>query len=414
MKKVYVVGTCDTKYRELQFVRDAIETVGFPAALVDVSTVYGSHEADFTAREVARFHPDGELAVLGLTDRGKAVAAMGEALTAFLAARDDVAGVIGLGGGGNTALVTQGMRALPIGLPKLMVSTIASGDVSPYVGACDICMMYSVTDIAGINSINRVVLTNAAHALAGMARHAVAPDMGIRRALGLTQFGVTTGCVDQLRAKLGDACECIVFHATGIGGQTMEKLVDSGFLSGVLDITTTEVADHLFGGVLACTDDRFGALARTKVPAVVSCGALDMINFGPLATVPERYRDRLLHAHNPQVTLMRTTPEESAECGQWIANRLNLCDGPLRLLIPEQGVSAMDKPGMPFHDPIADRALFDALEKHLLQSASRRLVFVPFHINDPGFADAVVAQFFEAANEVENFFADFRERSRKS
>jgi uncharacterized protein (UPF0261 family) len=393
MKRIYVVGTCDTKEHELQFVKAAVKSAGQAAVLVDVSTVGQGGGVDVSSAEVAEHASGGRHAVLGLNDRGAAVAAMGEALGRYLLTRDDIGGVIGLGGGGNTALVTQAMRALPIGVPKLMVSTIASGDVSPYVGACDICMMYSVTDIAGINSINRVVLGNAAQAIAGMARDRIATDQSAKPSLGLTQFGVTTACADRVRAALESDYECMVFHATGTGGQTMEKLTDNGFLCGQIDLTTTEVADYLIGGVLACTDDRFGAIARTRRPSVISCGALDMVNFGPRDTVPVRFANRHFYQHNAYVTLMRTTAEENEQIGAWIAGRLNQCDGEVRLLIPEAGVSALDSPGMPFHDPRADRALFDALEKNLQQTATRRIAYTPFHLNDPQFARELVATF---------------------
>jgi uncharacterized protein (UPF0261 family) len=298
-----------------------------------------------------------------------------------------------LGGGGNTALVTRGMRALPIGVPKLMVSTIAAGDVKPYLGPSDICMMPSITDVAGLNSINRRVLANAAHAIAGMAMHSSSIPAEHRPCIGLTQFGVTTACVDQVRTRLDQNFECMVFHATGIGGQTMEKLADSGLLGGILDITTTEVADLLVGGVLACTQDRFGALQRTKIPCVLSCGALDMVNFGPRESVPAAFDGRRFYMHNPQVTLMRTTAEDNERIGAWIAERLNACEGRVSLLVPERGVSALDAVGMPFHDPVADRALFDALERHLKRSANRQLRFLPLHINDSRFAAALVEEF---------------------
>lgn len=397
MKTIYVVGTCDTKERELQYVKAAITETGIHAILVDVSTQGHSDTADIGPDEVASQHPGGREAVLGLHDRGAAVTAMGAALAAWLGTRDDIGGLIGLGGGGNTALVTQGMRALPIGVPKLMVSTVASGNVAPYVGPSDICMAPAITDVAGLNRINRVVLANAAHAIAGMARYPVSsgPDVAERPVLGLTQFGVTTACVDQVRAALDASFECMAFHATGIGGQTMEKLADSGFLSGVLDITTTEVADYLNGGVLPCTEDRFGAIQRTGLPCVLSVGALDMVNFGAMNTVPLHLKGRKFYEHNAQVTLMRTTPEENARAGEWIAHKLNQCQGPVRVLIPEGGVSALDAPGMAFHDPSADRALFDALDKHLVVTPQRRLVYAPHHINEAAFAWLLVAQFLE-------------------
>ena len=248
--------------------------------------------------------------------------------------RDDVAGALGIGGSGGTALVAPGFRTLPIGIPKLIVSTVASGQVGGYVGASDITMMYSVTDLAGLNRITRVILSNAAGAIIGMvqARERQAERSGPtddRPAIGLTMFGVTTPCVRMLEAALTNEFDCLVFHATGTGGQSMEKLADSGLLSAVLDITTTEVCDYLLGGIFPCTDDRFGAIARSKLPYVGSCGALDMVNFGPPETVPDRYAGRLLYRHNPHVTLMRTSPAENAQIGAWIGERLNRCEGPV-------------------------------------------------------------------------------------
>lgn len=388
---VYVLGTCDTKGAELAYARDLIAAQGVPARLIDLSTRGRSALADVVPEEVAASHPDGPGAVLGRSDRGEAIAAMGEALARYLATRGDVSGALGLGGTGNTALVTRGMRALPIGVPKLMVSTVAAGDVAPYVGASDIAMMYSVTDIAGLNDISRQVIGNAAHAIAGMAKWRPPRIESGRRGLGMTMFGVTTPCVEQLRAALEPEFECFVFHATGVGGASMEKLVDSGLVAGVLDVTTTEVADHLVGGVFACSDDRFGAIARTGVPYVGAPGALDMVNFGAPETVPAKFEGRRFHVHNPQVTLMRTTAAENAAFGEWIGARLNACEGEVRFLLPLGGVSAIDAPGQPFHDPEADAALFEALRRSVTPSARRRLVETPFHINDAGFAAAAVA-----------------------
>ncbi len=391
--RVYVAGTCDTKRRELAYVRDLIAAEGVVAVLVDLSTSGSTADnADFPARTVAGHHPDGAAAVF-TGDRGSAVAAMAEAFRRFILTRKNVAGLIGLGGSGNTALVTPAMQALPVGVPKLMVSTVASGNVSAYVGPSDIAMMYSVTDIAGLNRISRRVLANAAHAIAGMARANAPPAEDDRPAVGVTMFGVTTACVASVTAQLESRFDCLVFHATGTGGAAMEKLADSGLLAGIIDVTTTEVADLLVGGTLACTEDRFGAVARTGLPYVGSCGALDMVNFGARATVPERFSARTLYIHNPQVTLMRTTAEECARIGAWIGERLNRCEGEVRFLLPLGGVSAIDVPGAPFFDPEADAALFSALESTIRQTARRRLVRVPHAINDSGFADALVQNF---------------------
>jgi uncharacterized protein (UPF0261 family) len=317
---------------------------------------------------------------------------MGLAFAEFLRRQTDLSGVIGIGGGGGTSMITAGLRELPLGLPKIMVTTMASGDTAPYVGISDLILMPAVTDLAGLNRISRRVLHNAGGAIAGMA--AVAPpEAEGKPALGLTMFGVTTPCVTEITARLRGEYDCLVFHATGTGGRSMEKLAESGLLSGFLDMTTTEVADLLCGGVLACTEDRFGAVARTGLPWVGAPGALDMVNFGTPDSVPARFAGRLFYHHNPQVTLMRTTAEESRRIGAWIAGRLNLCEGPVRLLIPEGGLSALDAPGAPFHDPAADAALFAALEAGLNPGPDRRILRLPHHINDPAFAEAAVAAF---------------------
>ena len=399
MTRAYIVGTLDTKGAELLYIRDLLAADGVPACVVDVGTGGADRPAgvDASAAEVAAHHPDGADAVLSLDDRGQAVAAMGEALARFLPTRDDIGGVIGAGGSGNTALVSIGMQALPIGVPRVLVSTVASGNVAPYVGPNDITMMYSVVDIAGLNRISRVVLANAAHALAGMMRGEV-PAVEDKPAIGLTMFGVTTPCVDQVRAALEARHDCLVFHATGTGGRSMEKLVDSGLVLGCIDSTTTEVCDHLMGGVFSAGADRLGAFARTGLPYVGSCGALDMVNFGARETVPAQYEGRTFHIHNPNVTLMRTTADENRAMGEWIGAKLNACKGPVRFLIPEQGVSLIDAPGMPFHDPDADAALFEALERTVRQTDTRRLIRLPLHINDADFAQALVESWTEIAS----------------
>ena len=298
--KAYIVGTLDTKGEELLYIRDLLAADGVQSCVVDVGTGSAARPpgVDVSAAEVAARHPDGADAVLTLEDRGQAVAAMGEALARFLPTCADIGGVIGAGGSGNTALVAQGMRSLPIGVPRVLVSTVASGDVAPYVGPNDITMMYSVVDVAGLNRISRVVLANAAHALAGMMQ-GEAPAAEDKPAIGLTMFGVTTACVDQVRAELEARYDCLVFHATGTGGRSMEKLVDSGMVLGCIDSTTTEVCDHLMGGVFSAGGDRLGAFARTGLPYVGSCGALDMVNFGARETVPAQYqRPHLPHSQS--------------------------------------------------------------------------------------------------------------------
>jgi uncharacterized protein (UPF0261 family) len=391
--RVYIIGTLDTKEAELRYAKRLVEKAGVKTVLVDVSTMAHKAKADVSALDVAGFHPKGHAAVLGLNDRGAAVSAMADALAGFLAGRGDVGGVLGLGGSGNTAIVTAGMRALPVGVPKLMVSTVASGNTAAYVGPSDIAMMYSVVDVAGLNAISRKVIGNAAHAMAGMALHAVRRVTTDKPSVGITMFGVTTACVTQIREQIGAAHECFVFHATGTGGQSLEKLVDSRMLDSVIDITTTEVADRLCGGVLACTDDRFGAMIRTGIPYVASVGAVDMVNFGARETVPEKFAGREFYIHNPQVTLMRTTASENRAIGAWIVERLNRMAGPVRFLLPLKGVSAIDAPGQPFHDVEADRALFAAIREGWLHQRNRKLIEVDAHINDAAFAREVVKQF---------------------
>jgi uncharacterized protein (UPF0261 family) len=394
MRKVYVIGTCDTKGEELRFACACIARAGARPVLVDVSTAKPDDAADVTAATVAAHHPQGTAAVLGLTDRGKAVSAMGEALKHYLLSRKDVGAVLGLGGSGNTAIVTEAMRALPVGLPKIMVSTLASGNVAGFVGPTDIMMMHAVTDIAGLNAISRAVIGNAAHAAAGMVSNRVPKARKSRPTVGYTMFGVTTTCVNEIRRRLEPATESFVFHATGTGGQSFEKLAESGFFDGVLDITTTEVADYLVGGVLACTADRFGAFIRHAIPYVGSVGACDMVNFGARETVPPQFARRKLHVHNAHVTLMRTTPEENARIGAFIVERVNRMAGPVRFLLPLKGVSAIDAEGQPFHDPAADAALFDAIRRGWAKARNRKLIELDLNINDPAFA-AVAAKAFK-------------------
>jgi uncharacterized protein (UPF0261 family)/ABC-type branched-subunit amino acid transport system ATPase component len=397
-RAAYVAGTFDTKGRELMYLKQCLEKRGLRVVTVDLATSGKPSSASVHPREVARHHPQGETAVF-TSDRGSAVTAMALAFEHFLLARRDVGGLMGAGGSGGTTLVTQGMRALPIGLPKVMVSTMASGDTRAYVGPSDICMMYSVTDVSGINRISERVLANAANALAGMMSHASSAQASATKpAVGLTMFGVTTPCVQAVTRQLGESHDCLVFHATGVGGQSMEKLADSGLLEGVIDVSTTEVADEIVGGVLSAGPDRLDVFARRALPYVGSCGALDMVNFGAWDTVPERFRGRRLYRHNPSVTLMRTTAEECRAIGEFIARKLNAMQGPVHFLIPEGGVSAIDKPGQPFHDPEADRALFAGIESQFRAGPQRKLRRLPHHINDDAFALALVAAWRECAS----------------
>lgn len=390
----YVAGTFDTKGRELMFLRGCLDRLGVKTVTVDLSTTGKPSPATVGPNEVARHHPRGAHAVF-TGDRGASVEAMAAAFERFIATRRDLGGIISAGGSGGTALATPAMRRLAIGVPKVMVSTVASGDVKPYVGPSDICMMYSVTDVSGINRISERVLSNAAHALAGMIQNGQR-ETGrgeTKPAVGLTMFGVTTPCVQAVMKHLEERYDCLTFHATGTGGQSMEKLADSGLLSAVIDITTTEVADEIVGGVFSAGPERFESIIRSRIPYVGSCGALDMVNFHAMETVPAPFRQRNLYRHNSNVTLMRTTPEECTRIGEWIVARLNRMEGPVRFLIPEGGVSMLDAPGKPFWDPAADKALFGTIERLFRPTATRRLVKLPYHINDAGFVDGLVAQF---------------------
>lgn len=393
---VLVAGTLDTKSTELRYMRDLVRAAGLPVRLVDLSTSGGHSGAEIPAHQIAAFHPRGAAGVF-TGDRGTSVAGMTEAFLRWMERQDGVMGVLSAGGSGGTAIVAPAMRSLPVGVPKLIVSTVASGEVAQYVGPADITMMHSVADVQGLNAITEEVLSNAAQAMVGMvsARRAVPARKATKPAIALTMFGVTTPAVSQVTAALKDDFDCLVFHATGIGGQSMEKLIDNGKVEGVIDLTTTEVCDMLMGGVFPATEDRFGAVIRRRMPYVGSVGALDMVNFGAPATVPEKYRDRLFYEHNPQVTLMRTTPEECTRIGRWIGGRLNEMEAPVRFFLPEGGVSALDQSGQSFDDPDARHALFTALEDTVRQTSTRQLIRLPQHINDPKFAAAVVSAFRE-------------------
>lgn len=392
---VYVVGTFDTKSKELNFIRDRLLNNGIRARTVDLSTSGKPSSADVPPHVIAAYCKSGAGGVF-TGDRGASVRAMSEAFEAWIQRQRGIGGIISAAGSGGTALATPAMRALPIGIPKVMISTVASGDVGQYVGPSDIMMMYPVTDVQGINRISRQVLANGAMALAGMVKNAatkqeLAGAATDKPALGLTMFGVTTTAVQQITAQLEERYECLVFHATGVGGRSMEKLADSKMLTAAVDLTTTEICDMMMGGVFPATEDRFGAFIRTQIPYVGSVGALDMVNFGAPETVPEKYANRRFVEHNPQVTLMRTTAEENVRMGGWVAERLNEMNGPVRFLLPEGGVSALDAPEQPFHDPDADRALFDAISSTFQETGNRRLIRLPHHINDPAFTTAVVA-----------------------
>ena len=404
-KTILLIGTLDTKGDEYAYVQGLIEQRGHRVLLMDAGVFGGpspSPVPDVEAARVAEAGGGGLETLRTRGDRNEALVVMTRgcvALARELFAEGRFDGVLGLGGSGGTALATAVMRELPVGVPKVMVSTLASGDVGAYVGSSDIAMLHSIVDIAGLNRVSRRVLGNAVGAVCGMAEQAL-PEAADRPLVAATMFGVTTPCVTRVRERLEAAgYETLVFHATGSGGRAMETLIASGLIAGVADVTTTEWADELAGGMLGAGPHRLEAAGRRGVPQVVSCGALDMVNFlGASEAVPARFRNRRFHVHNANVTLMRTTPEECATIGRVIAEKLNGATGPTTLLLPLRGVSAMDKEGAPFHDPDADAALFDALRRHV-RTPPVELVELDLHINDPVFADAVADRLLAALAE---------------
>src|SRR5215204_2656565 len=398
MATVVLLGTLDTKGEEYDFLRRRVRKEGVDALLVDTGVLgVPLAEPDISRQEVAQAAGANAQELAESGDRGAAVEAMARGAAEIvkeLYSQGRLDAVLALGGSGGTAIATQAMRELPVGVPKLMVSTMASGDTRPYVGAVDVTMAYSVVDIAGINAVSGRILANAAAAMAGMVT-AKSPQVESRKPLiAASMFGVTTPSVTAARERLEElGYEVLVFHATGTGGQSMEALMRGGFITGVLDVTTTELADDLMGGVLSAGPDRLEAAGDLGLPQVVSLGALDMVNFGPRDSVPERFRDRLFYEHNPTVTLMRTTPAECAELGRRIARKLNSARGPVTLFVPLRGVSMIAVEGQPFHDAAADEALVGALREHLDPSVDVRELDTD--INDPAFAQAMADRLHE-------------------
>jgi uncharacterized protein (UPF0261 family) len=401
---VLLVGTLDTKGAEYAYLRDRLRLHGVATLLADagVDEPRGV-EPDIGRADVGAETGADPAALAAAGDRGEAVTAMAaaaEALARRLYAEGRIGAVLAAAGSGGTAIATRAMRALPVGAPKLMVSTMASGNVADYVGASDVTMMPSITDVAGINSISGRILANAAAAMAGMVQ-APPVELGEQRPLiGATMFGVTTPCVTTARERLEErGYEVLTFHATGTGGRAMEGLMESGFIAGVLDITTTELCDDLVGGVLSAGPDRLEAAGRLGLPQVVSLGALDMVNFGARDTVPPQFESRNLYVHNPSVTLMRTTPEECAELGRRIARKLSASTGPTALFVPLRGVSMIDAEGQPFHDPEADEALFEALRSGI-DPERVEMVELDANVNDPEFAAAMTDKLDEYMKET--------------
>jgi len=389
-KTIAILATLDTKGEEASFLDECIAKRGLRPLLIDVSTTdAGPGNAAISRAELLQGIPKQLADAINSRDRGAAVAAMGEAAAYSLAALHEgrkIDGVIGIGGSGGTSIACRAMRALPLGIPKVMVSTVASGDVSAFVGAKDIAMVPAIVDLAGLNRISRGVLARAAGAVCGMveANHLGATDE--RPLVVASMFGNTTACVEAAKRIVEEAgYEVLVFHATGSGGRIMEELIDAGLVAGVLDITTTEWADELCGGVMSAGPARLEAAARRGVPAVVAPGCLDMVNFWAPNTVPERYRDRKLYEHNPNVTLMRTNVEENRRLAELVADKLNASRGPVTVVLPQRGLSMVGKPGGPFHRPEADQALFDGLKSRLRTGIE--VVELDVNINDVAFAE---------------------------
>lgn len=390
MPTIAVLGTMDTKGEEHAFVAELIQKRGHHVLVIDVGVLENPKLMPDISREVVAAAADADLQELvARKDRGEAVRAMSlgaPIVLSKLAQERKIDGVISLGGGGGTAIGTAAMRALPIGFPKVMVTTLASGNTAQYVGVKDIVLFPSIVDVAGLNRISRVVLTRAAGAICGMVE-STPPAAEDKPIIVASMFGNTTDCVQRARKVLEDAgFEVLVFHATGGGGRTMESLIEAGMVAGVLDVTTTEWADELVGGFLTAGPTRLEAAAKTGTPAVVTPGCLDMVNFHGPESVPTKFQGRRFYQHNPQVTLMRTSPEENAELGQILAQKLNASEGPVSVLIPRRAISVISAPGQKFHDPEADRALFDAIKNNLRKDIE--VIEMDTEINAPEFAEA--------------------------
>jgi uncharacterized protein (UPF0261 family) len=394
---VVLLGTLDTKGQEYAFLRERVEANGVEVLVVDagVNEPVGI-QPDVSRDEVASAAGASAAELAAVGDRGAAVTAMGagaEAVVLELHAAGRLDGILALGGSGGSSIAARAMRALPVGVPKLLVSTVASGDTRPYVGAVDVTMMYSVVDIAGVNRVSARIMANAAGAIAGMVKSDL-PALDERPLVAATMFGVTTPCVTIARERLEEhGYEVLVFHATGAGGESMEALAKGGFLVGVLDATTTELADELVGGVLSAGSERLEAAGAVGLPQVVSLGALDMVNFGARETVPAEFADRNIYVHNPTVTLMRTTAAESRELGRTIGRKLSAATGPTAVFVPLGGVSMIDVAGQPFHDPEADAALVAGLKETLDERVE--VHERPENINDRAFAIAMADRLHE-------------------
>jgi uncharacterized protein (UPF0261 family) len=398
MSTIAVLGTFDTKGLEHAFAAQCIRERGHTVLMMDAGGLgHPQCSTDIGADAIAAEGGVDLAALRALGDRGAMVEAMAGAAAVTLsrlAAEGRIHGVLSLGGSGGTAIGTAAMRALPLGLPKVMVSTVASGNVAPYVGEKDIVLVPSIVDVAGLNGFARAVFRRAAWAICAMVEAAAVTESAPKPLIVASMFGNTTACVERARQRLeSEGYEVLVFHATGAGGRAMEALIESGAAAGVLDVTTTEWADELVGGVLSAGPARLEGAAGHGVPAIVTPGCLDMVNFGAPDTIPARFAGRTFYRHNPQVTLMRTTPEECAELGRIVAEKVNFSTAPVTVLIPLRAISVVGEPGQPFHHPAADRSLFDALRHHLRPGIP--VIELDATINDPRFADACVTALLE-------------------
>ncbi|XXG64845.1 hypothetical protein AAC387_Pa05g2689 [Persea americana] len=428
--RLFCIGTADTKLDELLFLADSIRSglqsftnssssaprFKVEVTIVDVSTSQNETKslADFvfvTRKEVLSYYLKAEELSSSLLpdDRGEAIKIMSKALEIFLKKSYDdgvVCGAVGIGGSGGTSLISPALRSLPIGVPKLIVSTVASGQTEHYIGTSDLILFPSVVDVCGINRVSRAIFSNAGSAIAGMVigrllRNIDSRNTSKKLTVGMTMFGVTTPCVNAVKERMEkEGYETLIFHATGVGGKAMEDFLRGGFLQGILDITTTEVADHIVGGVMACDSSRFDAIIEKNVPAIISVGALDMVNFGGKDTIPSKYDHRKIHIHNAQVSVMRTTPDENKEFASFIANKLNKSTSKVCVCLPQKGISALDAPGKPFYDPEATGTLINELEKLIEKNEDRQVKILPYHINDPEFADALVDSFLEMKSKI--------------
>jgi len=390
---VLLIGTLDTKGAEIAYVRELLKQQKISTIVMDAGAIgVPAFSANVSREEVFRAAGTSLGAVQAQRDRGQAVtlaAAGAVRLAVEMQRQGKITGILGLGGSAGTTIGTAAMRALPYGVPKLMVSTLASGQVAPFVGTRDILMLNSVVDLCGLNRFSRLVLSQAAGAMAGMLHQpAPAPVNADRPLIAASMFGVTTPCIEQARSLLEKQFELLVFHATGSGGRTMEAMIRDGLMVGVFDITTTELADELVGGILSAGNDRLTAAAVKRVPQVISVGALDMVNFGPRDTVPEKFNGRRFYQHNAHVTLMRTTPEENDRLGKEIAEKASAAGGPTAIVLPLKGVSAIDKEGEAFWWPEADTALFQSIRNWV--GPWVKVIEVDAHINDAAFVDVAV------------------------